>query len=125
MSTFFILEDGRAWLSSNMIYDGILEAVADVLLAAEDRELANWLLDQRCEVQGPGVGTIDLRDLTAENRRQILDALPKALALSKELSPSLLWEFERLLDMMKDPTLIDKSVRGLIPWDGKKKGPGW
>jgi hypothetical protein len=127
VSTFFTLEDGRAWLSSNGAYDGIIEAIAEVLRAADEQELASWLLDQRCVVQGPGVGTLDLRELTIDNRQRILDSLPKALALSKERTPTQLWvaEFERLLMMVKDPTLLDKNVRGIIPYDGTKSGPGW
>jgi hypothetical protein len=88
MSTYIALQDGRVWGASNGAYDGVLEALAEQVGTDEyGRELAAWLLDQRCEVCGPGVGWVDLRWLTDEARTRIVAAIPDAFRQEQRVHP--------------------------------------
>lgn len=66
MSTYITLEDGRVLATSNGVFDAIIERAATELERRGDSldGLVEWLLEQRCEVQGPGVGYLDLRELS-------------------------------------------------------------
>jgi hypothetical protein len=142
MTTFFTLNDGRSWLHQNWAYDAVLESIADVLDEdAGGRELAAWLRDQRCLVQGPGVGSVDLRELTVENQRRIVGAVPRALEMARAKGPkgwhdpsyfpAWLSSFELLARMVEavergePPGEPMHGVRGLLPPTGLRSGPGW
>lgn len=76
MGGFIIFPDGRAWAPSNALYDDAIEEIAAALPpSAEGHALSAWLLDRRSAVQGPGLGRVDLRELTATNRRLLLDTM--------------------------------------------------
>ncbi len=76
MGGFIIFPDGRAWAPSNALYDDAIEEIAAALPpSAEGHALSAWLLDRRSAVQGPGLGRVDLRELTATNRRLLLDTI--------------------------------------------------
>jgi hypothetical protein len=80
MSTFITLQDGRLLLERNWVYDAILRAVARELRNDDEgRALAEWLLAQQCFEQGPGIGYLDLRELTPSNQPLIIESLRLAL----------------------------------------------
>ncbi len=142
MSAFFVLTDGRAWSKANWAYDAVLDAIADALPNdGAGQLLAEWLLEQRCRVQGPGVGTVDLRELTDENRRRIVEAIPRALEMARKKGPrdwhdpsffpQWLSAFELLVQMIESaergdpPEALNPDMRGPIPPTGERRGPGW
>jgi hypothetical protein len=73
MTTHITLEDGRIFGTSNGVFDALLECAAKELESRPDtvNGLREWLLDQRCEVQGPGVGYLDLRELAPRASAQL------------------------------------------------------
>lgn len=142
VSAFFILSDGRAWSRANWAYDSVLDAIAAILTRDESgRALASWLLEQRCQVQGPGVGTVDMRELTDENQRRIVLAVPQALEMARTRGPThwhdpsffpqWLGSFEVLVQMLESvqrgepPEALNPHLRGVVPPSGTRSGPGW
>lgn len=68
------------WWAANWAYDNIIELIADDLVCgpAEVR-LASWLRSRTCVVQGPGIGSVDSQQLTADDRRLFRTAAQEAL----------------------------------------------
>jgi hypothetical protein len=133
MSTLFILADGRIWGTSNGSYDYLLELIAEVLSPdGRDRDLADWLLAQRCEVQGPGVGHVDLRELAPRARERITAAIPNAVAIARRRkhTPILMESLELMLRMVESFERGEPPERLTSPhWrlhpPGERRGPGW
>jgi hypothetical protein len=134
MSTLFVLADGRIWGTSNGAYDYLLELIAEVLSRdGRERDLAEWLLAQRCEVQGPGVGYVDLRELAPTARERITTSIPSAVATAREREPApiLMESLELMLRMVEsfnrgEPPEKLTSPRWLPhPPRERQRGPGW
>jgi len=138
MGGFLILDDGRAWAPASWAFDAGLEQIAEVLT---DEVLRAWLLEQRCSEQGPGMGRIDVRELTPHNRELLLAAIPVAIerARAKDGSdwndpswyPQWLDRFELLGRMVESvargepPETLNPQMRSVIPPTGERSGPGW
>ena len=86
MAGFITLEDGRAWSGANWAYDAVLGAIVDALNAQGDRDLATWLLQRTS--QGPGVGTVDLREIAPADRTRFRVAVRAALAHVESTGPA-------------------------------------
>ena len=70
MGGFIVLQDGRAYTAASWAYDAVISYTADALpRTAAGQALAAWLREQTCLVRGPGLGRVDLRELTVENQR--------------------------------------------------------
>jgi hypothetical protein len=69
------LEDGRVFGASNGIFDAIVELVASELARRADSlpGLADWLLEQRCGVQGPGIGYLVVREFAPRGAPEVLE----------------------------------------------------
>jgi len=137
MATFFVLEDGRIWGASNGVFDHALEMIAAVLEPDEaGRLLADWLLGQRCEVMGPGVGYLDLRELTPANAARISRAIGHAYKRACDyrgddrLMPLGLENFALLVRMTEavergePPELLTSEAWRPFP-TSERSGPGW
>lgn len=142
MGGFIILDDGRAWAATNWAYDAAIRYIAEALPDSERaRELSEWLLQQTSEVQGMGLGSIDIRELTAENRTLFVEAIRRATRRIEERGaegwndPSYfpVWKerFEVLLKLIESvekgepATIYNPHMRDIIPATGKQAGPGW
>jgi hypothetical protein len=142
VSGFIILSDGRAYAASNWAYDGTVEAIVETLPdTQEGRLLADWLLNQRCSVQGPGMGTVDVRELTPRNKELFLRAVEDAYCIQKgkgpvewyspEAWPSWIGWFSDLVKMTECikngdlPNQFNPHMTDVIPPTGRKNGPGW
>ena len=80
MAGFIVLPDGRAYAASERAYDRVIECIAEVIIEREEgRALSKWLLEQRSLVQGSGLGSVDVRQLTLSNGALFLDAVKPAL----------------------------------------------
>ena len=112
MTTTIVLDDGRVWGHQNWAFDSAIEAIAAVIgRDPSGHELSAWLLEQRCAIQGPGIGYIDTRELTPDNRARFRAAIPVAFAEVRarggahwhDPSSFLAWvdSFERLLQMVE------------------------
>jgi len=141
MSAFIALDDGRSWWAANWAYDSLIEKVVDQLNGTDaERELADWLRERTCRVNGPGLGFVDVRELTAQNRLLFRLAAQRAFR-SAVLSGSVGWHeptffpdwlarFRQLLRMWKaidrgePPEQLNDSHECMKP-SGKKNGPGW
>ena len=79
----FTLEDGRAYAAANWVCDAVVERIADALPHTDDgHALSNWLKEQQFAVKG--LGRVDLRDLTRENRQLFEAAARKALRFAEQ-----------------------------------------
>jgi len=128
VSTFLVLSDGRAWITSNGIYDTLIESIVEGLVAENGPgPLAAWLLEQRCLVQGPGVGYLDLRELAPPGRQEVERALRPALArLAQSPNQMVATSVAVLEAMLTRPDAVDPNVRGgRLPATDCRKGPGW
>lgn len=137
MSTYIVLEDGRVLGLSNGAFDGILEAVAGELDRSinSQSELASWLLDQRCEVQGLGIGSLDLRELSpvaCKHFRVACDRVFRDQQLNEQASPKWLQDlFRQLFDMWasiargEPPESLTCSWIKIFPANDTRVGPGW
>jgi hypothetical protein len=135
MSTYLTLEDGRILGTSNGTFDAIVELATSELKRRPDSlpGLAEWLLEQRCEVQGPGVGYLDLRELSPRAAREFKAAFETAYDIADltDIPDALRAQFTLLREMW------DSIARGEPPealtsphWSrtvasGKCRGPGW
>jgi hypothetical protein len=107
----------------------------------EGQPLATWLLDQQCSEQGPGIGYLDLREVTPENQRRIIDGLHLALRQARSEGPlgwsdpsafdAWLSSFDFLLRLVDSvergeapDAVSDPNVRLLMPPTGERRGPG-
>jgi hypothetical protein len=134
MSTHLTLEDGRVLGTSNGTFDAIVELTAAELERRSDRMpgLAEWLLEQRCEVRGPGIGYLDLRELSPRAAREIRDAFLAALVRGEfDVSEGLREQFVLLRNMWESiargepPQALTSPHWLLHPASGKRRGPGW
>ena len=141
MSTLIVLEDGRIIAASNGQFDSILEAVADELNRDKDSlsELAGWLLEQRCEVLGPGVGALDIRELSPAACEQFRGACQLIYERQQHSDvrnggamPEWLRKlFHRLHDMWasiargEPPESLTSPAWRIHPASGQRVGPGW
>src|SRR5262245_64161579 len=93
MTTYITLEDGRILGTSNGVFDALLECAAKELERRTDvvDGLREWLLHQRCEVKGPGVGYLDLRELSPRASSQFKSACISAYDSMRLESSSVLW----------------------------------
>ena len=93
MVTHITLEDGLILGTSNGVFDALLERAAKELESRTDAVdgLQEWLLHQRCEVRGRGVGCLDLRELSPRVSSQFKsDCISAYDAMRLESSP-VLW----------------------------------
>jgi hypothetical protein len=135
MVTHITLEDGRILGTSNGVFDCLLERVAKELGRRTDAVdgLREWLLDQRCEVQGPGVGYLDLRELSPRASSQFKSACISAYnAMRLESSPviwldqlSLLMNMWISIEKGEPPEALSSPHLLITPWSGDRRGPGW
>ena len=111
MSTFIDLQDGCSWWAANWAYDAVIEMIADELTGSElETELAVFLRTQTCTECGPGLGSIDLRELTEQCRIAFCESARRALQTATtrggsswqqpEFFPKWLAKFEELVEMM-------------------------
>jgi len=134
VSTHITLEDGRVLGTSNGTFYSIIEFIAAELQRGPDRlsGLAEWLLEQRCEVLGPGVGYIDLRELSPRAACEFRNAFIAAYAaVFDAVSDALRAQFTLLRDMWdsiargEPPQALTSSVWLLAAPSGRRRGPGW
>lgn len=135
MVTHITLEDGRVLGTSNGRFDALLERVAKELESRIDAVdgLGEWLLDQRCEVRGPGVGYLDLRELAPRASSQFKSACISAYDVLKLQRSPVFWldELSLLIDMWiliekgEPPDTLTSPHWLIAPWSGDRRGPGW
>ena len=135
MATNITLEDGRILGTSNGVFDALLERAAKELESRTDAVdgLREWLLDQRCEVRGPGVGYLDLRELSPRASSQFKSACISAYDAMRLDSNPVLWLdlFSLLINMWvsmekgEPPEALTDPHWLITPWSGKRRGPGW
>lgn len=142
MSTYITLEDGRVWGTTNGLFDTVLEAAAAEIAVRPDslEGLAEWLLEQRCEVLGPGVGYLDLRELSPRARVEFTQAFTLAYEkLSRGVAPVALEHvtalgLEHLAVLMsmwasiargEPPEALTSPYWIIHPYGGERHGPGW
>jgi hypothetical protein len=135
MVTHITLEDGRILGTSNGVFDCLLERAAKELGHQTDAVdgLQEWLLDQRCEVRGPGVGYLDLRELSPQASSQFKSACISAYnAMRLESSPviwldqlSLLMNMWISIEKGEPPEALTSPHWLIAPWSGDRRGPGW
>jgi len=140
MAGFIILEDGRAYAAANWAYDSVVERIADALPEADEgRALSDWLKEQQVAVKG--LGCVDLRELTPENRLLFLVPARKAFSLSEQQGaegfyapdayPGWIDRFHDLIRMMDSsrrgdpPSAFNPHMIDVIPPTGEEAGPGW
>ncbi len=139
MSTFIVVADGRGWYASNFTYDAAIEVIAAELTDAPGAaELKEWLLLQTCRQCGPGIGTVDLRELAPADRELFEDAVLRAVVTVAEMIPPG-WDpvaFPRWHEYFKILAQLIGSTRnreppesfaphGHVPPSGRRVGPGW
>jgi hypothetical protein len=141
---FIVLEDGRAWAAASWAYDAAVRYLArslDRIDTGEAQALSVWLLTQTNERLGAGMGRIDFRELTPENRALLRRAARHVFADLEQHPPAdwgdpaffgpWLERFHDLLLLMKSvdrresPETFNPHMRGLIEPTGRKTGPGW
>lgn len=142
MGGFIVLEDGRAYAANNWSYDAVVERIARSLPGTTDgRALSDWLMDQRCAVQGAGLGSVDCRELSPGDQRLFLEAVERAVVTAEEegpggwcdpsFFPGWLERFHDLIKMIESmrrgdpPEAFNPHMRGVIPPSGERAGPGW
>jgi hypothetical protein len=141
MSAFIALDDGRSWWAPNWAYDSVIEKIAIQLDSTEpERALASWLREQTCIVNGPGLGSVDVRELTPQNRHLFRVAAQKAFRVAVKSGaagwhdpsffPGWLAGFRRLLRMWKaidreEPPGQLNDAAECMELSSNKVGPGW
>ena len=141
MAGFITLEDGRAYAASNWGYDAVVERIADALPETDDgHALKDWLMEQRVAVKG--IGRVDLRELTLENRQLFQAAAREAFNLAEQQGPEGWHDPEFYVPvgssgsttwiMMMDsiragqpPSFFYPEMIVVIPPTGEQLGPGW
>lgn len=142
MSSFIVLGDGRAWAASNWGYDAAVRAIAaEVEESADGREFKDWLLLQTCAHCGPGLGSVDVRELAPDDRVLFEEAALRAIVRQSETGP-IGWHdasfFPNWLERFKDlgrmigsiragepPEAFNPHMTGVIEPSGERVGPGW
>lgn len=138
MSTFIDLDDGRTWRAANWAYDAVIEAIARELNRTDlERELARWLREQTCLACGPGLGSVDVRELSPASRAAFRMAAQRAYNTEAAAGPDgwrdpaafpgWLNRFHLLLRMWD---AIDRGEppgqdTGCAAPTGRRVGPGW
>jgi hypothetical protein len=138
VAAFIDLDDGRTWRAANWAYDAVVEAIAGVLNRTElERELAAWLRSQTCRVCGPGLGSVDVRELSPACRAAFREAAGRAYRTAESAGgegwhdptffPGWLVKFKELLRMWE---AIDRGEPPAIGGQcaeptGRRVGPGW
>lgn len=80
MSACIHLPDGKYWWAANWAYDAAVHAIADVLASSPGgADLATLLRSRTCDVQGPGLGNIDLTLLSPDDLARFRSAARSAL----------------------------------------------
>lgn len=134
MSGFIVFNDGRAWSSSNDGFDTVLYALAEYTRAVKkEYDLHSWLLDQRSIVLGPGLGGVDLRELTPHNQELILEAMENVCGVNELPEELVNWaKGVRLLVAMarsyrdgEPPESLNPLMKAIVPPTGRHSGPGW
>jgi hypothetical protein len=135
MVTHITLEDGRVLGTSNGRFDALLERVVKELESRTDAVdgLREWLLDQRCEVRGPGVGYLDLRELSPRASSQFKSACISAYDAMRLESCPVLWldQLSLSIDMWisiekgEPPEALTSPHWLIAPFSGDHRGPGW
>ena len=125
MAGFIILQDGRAWAPSSAAYDALIDALAEVLTGPDgDRALASWLAERTCRKLGPGMGYVDVRDLTACHRELLYRAIrsipTRAKLTASTWSESMRARYQRLRDLLDsmergEPADTLNDLSGTIP----------
>ena len=142
MGGYIALPDGRSWWAANWVYDGLVTRLATELdRSAEGQELAAWVRTRTSEeMGGPGLGYIDVRELTLANQSLFRRAAQQSFRREKLAGPgprsdpeffaSFLNQFRRLLRMWKavdrrEPLgKLGDSPEPMEP-SGERSGPGW
>jgi len=141
VSAFIALDDGRSWWAANWAYDAVIERIATELTRTEaERALAVWLCEQTCRECGPGLGSVDVRELSAADRGAFREAAQRAFRSAVQAGaagwndpsffPAWLAGFRRLLRMWK---AIDRGEPAgqlgdppeYMEPNGRQVGPGW
>jgi len=134
MSGFIILNDGRAWTASDRAFDAIMEALAETILdSGTGNALASWLLDQRSLLKGPGMGSVDLRELTPANQERLLATIEFVCNVPKLTENLSAWSDKvhllvRMVEAFKQgepPMLLNPDMKDLVPPTRRRAGPGW
>jgi hypothetical protein len=135
MTTCITLEDGRILGTSNFVFDDILERAAKELESRTDAVdgLREWLLDQRCNVRGPGVGYLNLRELSPRASSQFKSACISAYDAMRLESSPVPWldQFAFLINMWismekgEPPEALTSPHWLMSPCSGDRLGPGW
>ena len=110
MTASITIEDGQDWWAANWAYDAVVEQIAKQLFAdPSQREFAAWLRERTCEINGPGVGYVDVRELAPADRLAFREAAKRAYKEALNTGPAgwfdplafpgWLASFERLLQM--------------------------
>lgn len=142
MAGFIVLKDGRAYAANNWSYDAVIERIARALPGTDaGRALSDWLMDQRCVIRGPGLGSVDLRELSPGDQRLFVEAVERAIITTEQegpegwcdpaFYPGWLERFQDLLKMIasihrgEPPTAFNPHMMDVIPPSGERAGPGW
>ena len=119
----------------------------------DGQELAQWLLEQRSVICGPGMGYVDVRELTPQNEKLFIQGCRQGFKLAckkaeehskfeqksiarEELynSMTMAWIIEPfallllMIDAMEQgepPMALNPHMRDIIKPTGEKRGPGW
>ena len=135
MATYIALEDGRILGTSDGVFDALIECAAKELERRPDvvDGLLEWLLNQRCGVQGFGVGYLDLRELSPRASSQFKSACISAYSVMGRAPNPVPWldRFSLLIDMWasidkgEPPEALTSPHWLMSPWSGDRRGPGW
>jgi hypothetical protein len=135
MSTEIVLEDGRVLPVKDGAFDTIIEHAVEQLQQRDDclAGLGKWLLDQRCEVQGVGVGYLDVRELSpvaaAQFRQACTSAYTQLLNKPNKLgwfsSLELLMRMWHSIDAGEPPDALTSPYHSIVKRAPGRRGPGW
>ena len=120
----------------------MVEEIADSLPVNGDAaDFKEWLLDQRNCICGPGLGSVDVRELTPANQSLFWNAVSDAVRRCEaeggdgwhepQFFSSWMDMFSNLLALRAsylrgdDPDMFNPYTRSVIPPTNNKSGPGW
>jgi hypothetical protein len=121
---FIVLSDGRALALNNFATDRIILALAAELPACAFRD---WLLAQQSLFVGPGMTSVDVRELTPENARALLGAIRRVAAdpARADADITLLADMAAAAERGEPPMDLNPHMRNPLPPTGGRSGPGW
>lgn len=138
MSANIDLDNRRSWWAANWAYDAVIERIADELNSSQlERELAVWLRTRTCLECGPGLGAVDLRELSPTCRMAFCNAARRGLKSASvqgdaqwqqpEFFPGWITRFEELVKMIDEVDRGEPASTGipLVEPTGRRVGPGW